>query len=237
MSKGRKNISDEQKRLRGTDQPCRTARGKARKRVSGVSGSVIPANALPTDSEQVSGSVTPTDTDRKNAEGVSGSVTPTDTLPETERGVSESVTLADNPPLGVQGVPRGVSLTSIPKSGLKGTAKKVYTLVATELMNRGALDALSSDLVVAYCREMALYHDMMRDLDREGMTVEVETKGGGVVTQANPKRKIAEGALSQAKSLASEFGLTPASRARVLALFVNNAPKDDFADFESLEEQ
>lgn len=163
MAKGRKNISDEQKRLRGTDQPCRMNE---------------PAQAL---------------------------------------------------------VPASPA-SAIPKSGLKGTAKKVYTLVATELMNRGALDVLSADLVVVYCREMALYHDMMRDLDKEGMTIDIETKNG-TMTQANPKRKIAEGALSAAKSLASEFGLTPASRARVLALFVNNAPKDDFADFESIEEQ
>ena len=165
MAKGRKTISDSQKRLRGTDQPCRM-------------------------------------TDEN--------------LPAT---VSNSVTLS-----------------SLPKSGLKGTAKKVYTLVATELMNRGALDVLSSDLIIAYCREMALYHDMMRDLEKEGMTITVETKNGSV-SQVNPKRKVAESALSAAKSLASEFGLSPASRARVLALFIDNAPKDDFADFEIIDEQ
>ncbi len=165
MAKGRKTISDSQKRLRGTDQPCRM-------------------------------------TDEN--------------LPAT---VSNSVTLS-----------------SLPKSGLKGTAKKVYTLVATELMNRGALDVLSSDLIIAYCREMALYHDMMRDLEKEGMTITVETKHGSI-KQVNPKRKVAESALSAAKSLASEFGLSPASRARVLALFIDNAPKDDFADFEIIDEQ
>lgn len=163
MAKGRKSISDSQKRLRGTDQPCRMTQAN---------------------------------------------------LPAT---VTSSV-------------------PSIPKSGLKGTAKKVYTLVATELMNRGALDVLSADLIIAYSREMALYHDMMRDLEKEGMTVTVETKHGSI-KQVNPKRKVAEGALSAAKSLASEFGLSPASRARVLALFIDNAPKDDFADFEIIDEQ
>ena len=103
MAKGRKAISDEQKRLRGTDQPCR--------------------------------------------------------LREPAGTVSESVTLLTPP-----------TLSSLPKPGLKGTAKKVYTLVATELLNRGVLDPLSSDLIVAYCREMALYHDMMRDLEREGVS-------------------------------------------------------------------
>lgn len=127
-------------------------------------------------------------------------------------------------------------MTSLPKSGLKGTAKKVYSLVATELMNRGILDVLSADLVIAYCREMALYQDMMRDLEKEGMTVSIETKNG-TISQINPKRKIAESALSAAKSLAAEFGLSPASRARVLALIMDKTPKDDFADFEIIDEQ
>lgn len=165
MSKGRKALSDEQKRLRGTDQPCRMKEG--------------------------------------------------------------------NLPAVVQH-PNG-TLATIPKTKLKGTAKKVYTLVATELASRGALDILSTDLVVAYCREMALYHDMMSDLEKEGMTIELEGKNDAVITQINPKRKIAEGALSAAKTLATEFGLTPASRARVMALFMDNAPKDDFADFEQLD--
>lgn len=165
MAKGRKTISDGQKKLRGTDQPCR------------MTGSSLPANA-----------------------------------------------------------PTAGAMTSLPKSGLKGTAKKVYSLVATELMNRGILDVLSADLVIAYCREMALYQDMMRDLEKEGMTVSIETKNG-TVSQINPKRKIAESALTAAKSLAAEFGLSPASRARVLALIMDKAPKDDFADFEIIDEQ
>lgn len=165
MAKGRKTISDSQKRLRGTDQPCR------------MTESSLPATAT-----------------------------------------------------------TGGAITSLPKSGLKGTAKKVYSLVATELMNRGILDVLSADLVIAYCREMALYQDMMRDLEKEGMTVSIETKNG-TISQINPKRKIAESALSAAKSLAAEFGLSPASRARVLALIMDKTPKDDFADFEIIDEQ
>ena len=165
MAKGRKTISDSQKRLRGTDQPCRM----------------------------------------------------------TENSLPAAATT-------------GGAITSLPESGLKGTAKKVYSLVATELMNRGILDVLSADLVIAYCREMALYQDMMRDLEKEGMTVSIETKNG-TVSQINPKRKIAESALSSAKSLAAEFGLSPASRARVLALIMDKAPKDDFADFEIIDEQ
>ena len=89
------------------------------------------------------------------------------------------------------------------------------------------------DLVVAYAREMALYHDLMRNVEREGATVEVETKNGSA-TIINPKRKIAEGALAAARSLAAEFGMTPSSRNRVVALLANNTPKNDFAEFEEI---
>ena len=108
--------------------------------------------------------------------------------------------------------------------------------MATELIYNNLLDRLGTDLLVAYCREMALYHDMMKDLEKEGYTVKVETKMG-FITQVNPKRKIAENALSAAKALAVEFGMTPSSRNRVAALLSGNAPKDDFADFEEVDVQ
>lgn len=162
MTKGRKKVSDESKRLRGTDQPCR------------MEGAVVPVAA------------------------------PATTLPKAK--------------------------------GLKGTAKKVYSIVGTELASKGLLDAGNLDLLVAYCREMALYQDMMRDFEKEGYTIEVATKTGSV-TQINPKRKIAENALVAAKTLASEFGISPASRARVAAMVAGIQKKDDFADFEVIDEQ
>ena len=76
---------------------------------------------------------------------------------------------------------------------------------------------------------------MMSDIEKEGVTVEVETKAG-FVTQINPKRKIAEGALAAAKSLAVEFGMTPSSRSRVAALLSGNEQKDEFAEFEEIDE-
>ena len=125
------------------------------------------------------------------------------------------------------------SVVSIPRSGLKGTAKKVFEVVAAELINNRLLDLVGVDLIVAYAREMGLYHDTMRELEKEGYTIEVETKFGST-TLVNPKRKVAESALANAKAIAVEYGLTPSSRSRVAVLLCNEAPKDDFADFEEL---
>lgn len=134
-------------------------------------------------------------------------------------------------------VPVAAPVSVLPKAkGLKGTAKKVYTIVGTELASKGLLDAVNMDLLLAYCREMALYQDMMRDLEKDGYTIEVETKTGSI-TQINPKRRIAESALAAAKNLAAEFGISPASRARVAAMIAGIQKKDDFADFEVVDEQ
>ena len=126
-------------------------------------------------------------------------------------------------------------VVKLPKVGLKGTAKKIFAVVATELMHNNLLDIYGVDMIVAYAREMALYHDMMTEVEREGVTIEVVTKNG-VVTQINPKRKVAEGALASAKSLATEFGMTPSSRSRVSAILNGNEQKDEFAEFEEVDE-
>lgn len=151
---------------------------------------------------------------------------------KTLRGTDQPCRMDNLPaPVSISGAP-----LELPKSGLKGTAKKIYSVVGTELLCNNLLDIASLDLMIAYCREMGLYTDMMRDLEKEGMTLLVETKTG-TITQINPKRKIAETALSAAKSLAAEFGLSPSSRARVAALLNAAAPKDDFADFEVIDIQ
>lgn len=141
------------------------------------------------------------------------------------RGTDQPCRMADETGLS--------KIETLPRSGLKGTAKKIFELTATELIHKNLLEIVSLDLVVAYAREMALYHDTMRELEKEGMTIEVETKNG-TITQINPKRKIAESALTNAKSLATEFGFTPTSRIRVSALIDPSTPKDDFAQFEEV---
>lgn len=130
-------------------------------------------------------------------------------------------------------IPPTTAVVALPRTRLKGTAKKIFAVVATELIHKGLLDVTGVDLVVAYAREMALYHDSMRDVEREGATVEIETKQGTTII-VNPKRKIAEGALAAARSLAAEFGMTPSSCNRVAALLANNTPKNDFAEFEEI---
>ncbi len=127
-------------------------------------------------------------------------------------------------------------IVELPRVRLKGTAKRIFTYTATQLINQKLLEVVGLDLLVAYCREMALYHDLSNEVEKEGYTIEVETKNG-LQTQINPKRRIAEGALANAKSLASEFGFTPISRTKIVGMIAPKEKKDDFADFEIIENE
>ncbi len=128
------------------------------------------------------------------------------------------------------------TITTLPKVKLKGTAKKIFEYTATMLIHQQLLEMVGLDLLIAYCREMALYHDITAAVEKEGYTIEVENKNG-YQTTVNPKRKIAEGALANAKSLASEFGFTPISKSKISNLMAPAVKKDDFADFEVIDNE
>ncbi len=126
------------------------------------------------------------------------------------------------------------ALVEIPKVKLKGTAKKIFEYTSLELISLGVLETVSVDLLVAYAREMALYHDLTMELDKaQDYIIDVVTKFG-IQKQVNPKRKIAESALSNAKTIANEFGFTPISKNRLSGLITPKKNTDDFDEFEEI---
>ena len=87
-------------------------------------------------------------------------------------------------------------MSEIPKVKLKGSAKKIFEYTAYELINKGLMEIVSLDLLVAYAREMSIYHDLMREVEKEGFTIEVETKNG-TTTIVNPKTQSSRGGTHQ----------------------------------------
>ena len=96
---------------------------------------------------------------------------------KTLRGTNRSCRMSDEMQLN--------TVATLPKVKLKGTAKKIFEYTATMLINQQLLEVVGVDLLVAYCREMALYHDLTAKVEKEGYTIEVETKNG-IQTQINP---------------------------------------------------
>lgn len=132
-------------------------------------------------------------------------------------------------------------VTKVPTSGLKGVAKKIYEDAAGQLVACGVLDVVGLPMLVSYAREMGLYYTLMQEMekakpeDNNGFVIEEFTKFGSTM-KVNPKRKIAQNALVNAKSLASEFGFTPASRSKIAAMLsgVSKNTEDEFSEFEEL---
>lgn len=119
-----------------------------------------------------------------------------------------------------------------PHPELTGRAWKIYKVIASEFIARGVLEEINDSLVSAYAQEMAVYWDMTSALITEGYIIKVLTKAG-VVPVVNPKRKLQSDALANATRLGIQFGITPASRAKIAAMISGNDKKyDEFAEFE-----
>lgn len=119
-----------------------------------------------------------------------------------------------------------------PHPELTGKAWKIYKIVAQEFMARRILEDINDALVAAYALELGTYYDQMEAIRVEGLILKAKTKQGEMLV-VNPRRRVADSALANAKSLASQFGLTPASRAKIAAMINGNDQKyDEFTEFE-----
>lgn len=119
-----------------------------------------------------------------------------------------------------------------PHPELTGKAWKIYKIIAQEFISRNVLEDINDALVSAYALELGTYYDQMEAIRIEGVLIEVETKQG-TVRMVNPRRKVASDCLEKATKLANQFGLTPASRAKIAAMINGNDQKyDEFTEFE-----
>ena len=119
-----------------------------------------------------------------------------------------------------------------PHPELTGKAWKIYKILAQEFIARRILEDINDSLVAAYALELGTYYDQMEAIRLEGFIVKIHTKAG-TVNSVNPRRKIASDCLEKATKLATQFGLTPASRAKIAAMLSGNEQKyDEFTEFE-----
>jgi P27 family predicted phage terminase small subunit len=94
-------------------------------------------------------------------------------------------------------------LTEIGKAEWKRAGKE---LVARELLRQ-------SDLMpfAVYCDAVSTWRSALTVIAARGLTMEVETKGGGVYEQQRPEVSIAHQARKQVIDFSREFFLTPSS--------------------------
>ena len=94
---------------------------------------------------------------------------------------------------------------------LSPEAHQEWQRVAPELARLGLLNELDTALFAGYCTSYSLWHLTQEVLITQG-SVYVTLKGK---LEARPEVAIAKMAAEQMNALASEFGLTPASRLRM----------------------
>lgn len=111
-------------------------------------------------------------------------------------------------------------LTALAREEWHRVVEDLETLELVSRVDRAALEGY----VAAY----ELHRIAMADVARDGATQEVLTKAGGVMVRAHPAASIAKSALTEMRSYLREFGLTPATRAKVAA--ARQAMKDQAGD-------
>jgi P27 family predicted phage terminase small subunit len=102
-----------------------------------------------------------------------------------------------------------------PPAWLNDVAKKEFKRIVKEMHDLEILTNVDVDALALYCDAYASYIECTRIIDEEGMMVEYTNKAAETNKVPHPlltkKKQLAE----QMKALATEMGLTPASRAKL----------------------
>ncbi len=102
-----------------------------------------------------------------------------------------------------------------PPDWLDEEAHREWARVAPILQRLGVLTEIDLDALAAYCQTWSTWKAATQKIRQFGMVVK-STKDGDLPI-ISPYVKIAHNALTQLRTLAAEFGLTPSARARVHA--------------------
>ena len=115
---------------------------------------------------------------------------------------------------------------SCPKS-LEPEAKKAWRRLAPQLERMGVLTEVDRDAFAAYCTAYARWKEA-EDFMTEHRTTIFKTPSG--YYQQLPQVSIAQSYLKIMNNLGTQFGLTPASRSRIIAGDGNGAAEDDMEE-------
>lgn len=105
------------------------------------------------------------------------------------------------------------------QKGLSFAARREWAFMVPYLLDRGVLTVVDGKALAAYCETYAQAEKALKMLNEQGAVVLI-----GGRSKTNPWFKVYKDTIAVMKSYLTEFGLTPASRARIK---LPSKPKDD----------
>jgi P27 family predicted phage terminase small subunit len=98
-----------------------------------------------------------------------------------------------------------------PPHDLTDDAKKTWRNVCEELKRNGLLATVDLELVKAYCNELAMYNEAVKQINENSVLI-LSPNGYPMI---NPWQTIRKQSLKAAMDLGQLFGLTPSARTRI----------------------
>lgn len=95
-----------------------------------------------------------------------------------------------------------------------------------ELARLGLLTKVDRTALAAYCQAYARWREAEEILQEKGLTMEIETKSGGIYEQQRPEVAIAHKCMKEIKDFCAEFGLSPSARSRMSLPANDDQPAD-----------
>lgn len=99
--------------------------------------------------------------------------------------------------------------------GMDPLAKEEWKRLAPELKKMNLLSAVDRDMFEAYCVAMARWREAEKFIKKNGSVYIVIDAQGNKLAKRFPQAAQAQEWLKIARSLASEFGITPSSRSKI----------------------
>ncbi len=95
-------------------------------------------------------------------------------------------------------------------------AKKEWKRIAQPLVDMGLLDEFGLMGLAAYCTNFSRWIAAEKDIDEHGRSYTTVGRNGEKMRRQNPDVAIANEAMKLMKGFLSEFGMTPATRSKVI---------------------
>jgi P27 family predicted phage terminase small subunit len=111
--------------------------------------------------------------------------------------------------------PKPKTATPRPHGGLSERAKRERRVLVRLLMPMRVLTISDGAALDLLSEAMAEYHEARAVLARDGQSYECVTAAGAKMRRVRPEQAVAADAMRRAVHLIEQFGLTPASRAKV----------------------